>query len=75
MTITPDGERIVYWVLDDDGLNALYVRPVDQLEGALLGRMRQVSAPFVSPESAWVGFYDFLGSYLKCEQHGENGCD
>ena len=62
LALSPDGSRLVF-VADDHGKRRLYqrdladpvVRAIDGTEGA--------SAPFFSPDAAWIGFFD--GSTLK----------
>ena len=61
VAISPDGRHIVYVSRAADGRN-LYVRPVNEFVPTLLaeGSVRQ---PFISPDSAWVGFHK--GGVLK----------
>ena len=61
VAISPDGRHIVYVSRAADGRN-LYVRPVNEFVPTLLaeGSVRQ---PFISPDSAWVGFHE--GGVLK----------
>ena len=56
VAISPDGTRIVYVAGSLDSSH-LHVRPVDQLEGTRISSEERVETPFVSPDSAWVGFY------------------
>ena len=65
IAISPDGTRVVYRASGGNPFQ-LYVRAVDELHGTPLQIPNaQVSDPFVSPESAWVGFFDNQGDLLK----------
>ena len=57
VTITPDGESIIYGVRVDND-RQIYLRPVDRLEGTALTGTGIAVSPFVSPDGGWVGFYD-----------------
>ena len=64
IAISPDGSRVVYSATGET--RQLYVRPVDSLTATPLpGLGTQVFAPFVSPDSASVGFLDFAENTLK----------
>jgi len=55
--ISPDGTRIVYVAIDSgEAVRRLYIRPVDQIEGAALPGTEDAIAPFFSPDGLWVGF-------------------
>jgi serine/threonine-protein kinase len=56
LVISPDGANIVYWT-GSAGAGALTVRPLNQLSRVVLPT-RNASGPFVSPDSAWVGFFE-----------------
>jgi len=59
LAITPDGSRVIY-----RGNNQLLVRALNQLEPtALVGLGKVPRGPFVSPDGAWVGFFD--GNSMK----------
>ncbi len=58
IAISPDGTRVVYTASGGNPFQ-LYVRSVDALTATpLQGLNTQVFEPFVSPDSAWVGFFD-----------------
>jgi hypothetical protein len=61
LTLTPDGRYVVY-----RGSNgtALYVRPVDGLEGTRLAT-GEIRGLFASPDGRWVGFSDGLTALKK----------
>ncbi len=53
LAVSPDGTRVVYRSALQD---SLYLRAVDQLQGALLRDTESGAAPFFSPDGNWVGF-------------------
>jgi len=62
LALSPDGTRLVY--IGGNG-SQLFVRRLDSLVAAPLG---EVSAPrglFTSPDGAWVGFFDGVGTLKK----------
>ena len=65
IAISPDGTRAVYTATGGNPLQ-LHVRAVGELVATPL-RVPGASPynPFVSPDSAWVGFFDFTGNILK----------
>ena len=65
IAISPDGTRVVYTASGGNPYQ-LYVRGVDELSDTPLQIPNaQVLSPFVSPDSAWVGFFDNQGDILK----------
>ena len=63
LVISPDGANIVYWT-GSAGAGALTVRPLNQLSRVVLPT-RNAFGPFVSPDSAWVGFFEASDRTLK----------
>jgi serine/threonine-protein kinase len=57
VAITPDGNRVVYGTGARDTLQ-LFVRSLDQLEATPLKGLRSPFAPFPSPDSQWVGYFE-----------------
>jgi serine/threonine-protein kinase len=55
--ISPDGTRIVYVEKDAHGARQLYVRALDQLQGAPLAGTEGARNPFFSPDGQWLGFF------------------
>ena len=55
LAISPDGSRIVFQT-GTQSEQAFYVRSFDQLESTLLGTLVRPTAPFFSPDSAWIGY-------------------
>jgi Tol biopolymer transport system component len=54
--VSPDGRRIAFVARSADGKEALWVRPLDALEGTLLQGTEGAIAPFWSADSRFVGF-------------------
>jgi Tol biopolymer transport system component len=61
--LSPDGQRIAFVAVDDQGKSVLYVRPVAQLAGQPLPGTDGASHPFWSPDSRQIGF--FAGGKLR----------
>ncbi|MBI4264860.1 MAG: serine/threonine-protein kinase [Acidobacteria bacterium] len=55
VAVTPDGTRVVY-----TSGSQLFVRALDELEPVALSGVAAPVHPFVSPDGAWVGFFDNL---------------
>ena len=64
IAISPDGSRVVY-LATLDNRSSLYVRALDELVATPLHGLDLGGAPFISPDSAWVGFYDGAENTLK----------
>ncbi len=62
MALSPDGADLVY-VVDDDGVTQLYLRPLAELEATPMPGTEGGFAPFFSPDGNRVGF--FTESQLK----------
>ena len=60
--LSPDGKMLAY-VAISSGTRELYIRPLDQLEGAPLSGTEGASDPFFSPDGRWIAF--FTGNELK----------
>ena len=66
--ISPDGRTVVMAVTYDSGADRrarLYVRTLDQLEGAILPGTEAATSPFFSPDGKWIGFFTGTGRTLK----------
>ncbi len=61
--VSPDGGRLVFGAMSEDGSSQLYVRSLDSLEAKPLAGTRNASYPFWSPDSREICFFD----------NGENG--
>lgn len=66
LAFSPDGSSLAY-VQPDRG--ALFVRPLDKLEGEPLAGGADASAPFFSPDGRMIGFFT-SGKLLKLSVHG-----
>src|SRR5215469_10952170 len=61
--LSPDGLRLVYSALREDGKSLLFVRPLDSLQAQPLVGTEGGALPFWSPDSRYIGF--FAGGKLK----------
>jgi len=60
--LSPDGARLVY--IGANG-GQLFVRRMDSLDATPLGGLAQPRGLFISPDGAWVGFFDGVGTLQK----------
>ena len=59
LALSPDGRYLVYRVGTGNVGGALMVRAIDQLDGRqVAGIERAYGAPFFSPDSQWIGFFE-----------------
>lgn len=65
--LSPDGTRLVY--IGSNG-SQLFVRPMDSLEATPLGGLAAPRGLFISPDGAWVGFFDGVGTLKKVAMTG-----
>ena len=57
LAISPDGRRLAYTVRSSDSAIAkLYLRRIDEFEGAPVPGTEDANTPFFSPDGQWVGF-------------------
>ena len=56
VAVSADGTRVVYAARGATGETQLMLRPLDQLDGALLRGGEDSSGPFFSPDGEWVAF-------------------
>ncbi|HVS90119.1 MAG TPA: protein kinase [Candidatus Acidoferrum sp.] len=61
--LSPDGRRLAYVASAPDGRTLLWIRPIDSLQAQPLAGTEDVSYPFWSPDSRFIGF--FAGGKLK----------
>ena len=59
--LSPDGSRLVYRVLHEDGIRRLYQRSLDSFDDQAYAIPNSEGAqyPFFSPDGEWIAF--FLG--------------
>ena len=66
VALSPDGGKIVSFVVGPRVPSTqLRVRSTEALVGMPLEGLGLGQAPFISPDGAWVGFYDPLGTLLR----------
>ncbi len=68
--ISPDGRNIVFVGVTPDGVQQLYIRPVDALEVRKMEGTRQAFYPFWSHDGKQVGFFTMDGKLKKVETAG-----
>ena len=61
--VSPDGRRLVFSAVGEDGKRSIWMRPVDSLSAQKLPGTEDASQPFWSPDSNLIGF--FAGGKLK----------
>jgi serine/threonine-protein kinase len=65
VTITSDGTRVVYFTGGSaDVANSFAVRALDGTETIPLN-IRQAAGAFLSPDNAWIGYYDIVENAIK----------
>ncbi|MBN2031255.1 PD40 domain-containing protein, partial [bacterium] len=64
-TISPDGKNIIYGAENEEGVNQLYIRRIDQLEGMPINNTEGALHPFFSPNGKELGFYSSMDRKLK----------
>ncbi len=57
LSISPDGRKIVFAALGDDGGKSLWVHSLDSFSAIALGGTEDAFSPFWSPDSEHVGFF------------------
>ncbi|MGH9579365.1 MAG: protein kinase domain-containing protein, partial [Terriglobales bacterium] len=62
IAISPDGQQLAF-VLNQQGIDRIYVRRVDALEATPVPSTEGASHPFFSPDGQWLGF--FAGGKLQ----------
>jgi len=69
VTISPDGQRVVFIANSADGKRLLWVRALDSLAAQPLGGTEGALSPFWSPDSRFVGYFA-AGKLLKIDASG-----
>jgi serine/threonine protein kinase len=67
--VSPDGRRLVFSAVGEDGKRSLWMRPVDSLSAQKLPGTEDASQPFWSPDSNFIGFFA-AGKLKKMEASG-----
>jgi serine/threonine-protein kinase len=57
LAISPDGSYLVYAATESGKRTQLYMRALDKFESVPVAGTEGASAPFVSPDGRWIGFY------------------
>jgi len=57
LTMSPDGRYLVYAATESGRRTQLYMRPLDKFESTPVAGTEGASAPFISPDGRWIGFY------------------
>ena len=69
LAISPDGTQIVFVAGESEDTSRLYLRSMDGYETRVLEGTEGASAPFFSPDGAWVGFFS-RGDLKKVSVNG-----
>ena len=57
IALSPDGSQLAFVARAVQGVNHLYLRKVDQLEGRRIPGTDGAVDPFFSPDGEWIGFF------------------
>jgi Tol biopolymer transport system component len=57
LAIAPDGSYLVYAATERGRRTQLYMRALDKFDSTPIAGTEGASAPFVSPDGRWIGFY------------------
>jgi serine/threonine-protein kinase len=68
VAITPDGNRVVYGTGQSPDTLQLFVRSLDQPDAMPLKGLRSPVAPFPSPDSQWVGYFEAGPTYITLKK-------
>ena len=63
--LSPDGSRLAYAAVVENGATQLHVRSLDQTETRVLEGTENAYAPFFSPDGEWVAYFDRTAQELK----------
>jgi WD40 repeat protein len=63
VTVSPDGNKLVFGAVDAEGTDRLWIRTVDEVEARPLTGTENAQYPFWAPDSRHIGFFD--GASLK----------
>ena len=56
-TVSPDGKKIAFTAIDDEGETRLYVQNLDAGKAHVLSGTEGAQYPFWAPDSRWLGFF------------------
>ena len=57
MSVSPDGQSVVYVSASSDGTRQLFFRRMDRTSGVALAGTEGALSPFFAPDGRWVGFF------------------
>jgi len=57
ITVSPDGQKVVFLANNREGKQFLWIRSLDTLSAKLLDGTEEAAAPFWSPDGRYVGFF------------------
>ncbi|PWT92594.1 MAG: hypothetical protein C5B55_06040, partial [Blastocatellia bacterium] len=57
LTISPDGQRVVFTAANSEGKRVLWIRELDSLVAQPIASTEEATAPFWSPDSRFVGYF------------------
>ena len=57
VTVSPDGQRVVFVATNNEGKRLLWVRALDSQTAQPLGATEGAAAPFWSPDSHFIGYF------------------
>ncbi len=69
LVISPDGQRLAFSGVGDDGQFRIWVRPLNSFESRPIGGTEGVNGFFWSPDSRWIAFWT-AGKLRKVEVGG-----
>jgi Tol biopolymer transport system component len=55
--LSPDGRRIAFTAMDENGKTMLWVHPLDSFHDTPVGETEGAAGPFWSPDSQYIGFF------------------
>jgi serine/threonine protein kinase/Tol biopolymer transport system component len=55
--VSPDGRRLAYTAVDEDGESRIFVRNLDASDAYALSGTEGAQFPFWAPDSRWLGFF------------------
>jgi serine/threonine-protein kinase len=70
LALSDDGSQLAYTALGPSGAHQLYLRSLNQPEAVSIGDSETPWAPFFSPDSRWLGFWESPGALKKVSLAG-----
>ncbi|MCG6925345.1 MAG: serine/threonine-protein kinase [Acidobacteria bacterium] len=68
--VSPDGSRVAFGGVDEDGDHLLYVRALDEPAARALPGTEDALAPFFSPDGEWIAFFGATRPLKKVPANG-----